>query len=311
MATKNKKDALKEAKELGLENLASLLEAAIDDNTEEVTPEAPVAVAEPVVEAAEAKTDVSIDTIFEGVEGLPEGFVEKAKIIFEAAVIEKATTLAKDNMTALEESITTLQEAKDEEAALQLDAYLTFVAESWYAENEVALQANYKVELAEDFVAKITGLLQEYNVTIDPTEETVVAELETKLGESEAVVEELLLKLQEAKQENAKFKVTAIIEAATDGMTDVEKDRFTSVLGEMEYTTDEDFSKKVDVLKSIFTNKESKVTTEGEENTEVTITESIDVPTGDSSVAEPKVLSEKMKSYVGALQDNNFRNKKK
>lgn len=307
---KIKKDALKEAKELGLENLAALLESSLDDKEKEELAEEENKTAD-LDENKKEEPTVTLDSIFADVEGLPEGFADKAKVLFEAAVIEKARDLAKENLTALEESIKEIQEAKDKEEADQLDAYLSHVAESWYNENEVAITSNYKVALAEDFVAKITGLLQEYNVEIKPEEESIVQELEAELAKANESIDALVVDLAETIKEKDALKATAIIESATTGMTDVEKDRFTKVLGEMEYTNDEDFAKKVDVLKTVFTSKAS-VTEEDKTEENTNLGESaIDVPTNTDNNEPSKQLSEKMKSYVGALQEGVHRNKKK
>ena len=293
------KTTLEEVKSLGLENLTALLESSLGEDDEDKDADVTPATETSIVEST------NIAELFEGIDGLPAGFADKAKTLFEAAVIEKSQALAKDNLTALEESIATAQEAKLQEDADQLDAYLAYVTEAWMEENKPVVESKMKVELAESFVSGITKLLAEYNVTITPEQETVVESLETKLTEAETQIEELVLVLAEAKKATSKLQAENIIKEATESMTDVEAERFTAVLGEMEFVTTEDFANKVNVLKSVFTNKEVRtVVTEAKDTTDAAvITEStIDVPSGDG--VEVKELSATMQSYVTTMRAN-------
>lgn len=293
------KTTLEEVKSLGLENLTALLESSLGEDDEDKDADVTPATETSIVEST------NIAELFEGIDGLPAGFADKAKTLFEAAVIEKSQALAKDNLTALEESIATAKEAKLQEDADQLDAYLAYVTEAWMEENKPVVESKMKVELAESFVSGITKLLAEYNVTITPEQESVVESLETKLSEAETQIEELVLALAESKKATSKLQAENIIKEATESMTDVEAERFTAVLGEMEFVTTEDFANKVDVLKSVFTNKEVRtVVTEAKDTTDATvITEStIDVPSGDG--VEVKELSATMQSYVTTMRAN-------
>lgn len=293
-----KQKTLDEVKKLGLENLAALLETSLDEDKEEDTNTPEI--------ISESTTD--INTLFEGLEGLPEGFADKAKTLFEAAVAEKALAVSKDAMTKLEEDVAAANEAQIEKDADQLDAYLSFVTEQWFEENQPIVESKMKVELAENFVSGITKLLAEYNVEILPEQQDKVAELETKLAEQEQEIEELVNALAEAKRTNDRLACESIIAEAIDGMTDVEAERFTQVLSEMDYVTAEDFSNKVDVLKAVFTGKEVRNVVVEAKESEVVLKEDIDIPSG--GAIQEKELSASMKSYVSAIKSSNTRNPK-
>ena len=287
-----KEEMIEEVKKLGLENLSELLESSVDDEPED---EVPAEEEAPVSESA-----ASIADLFEGVEGLPEGFAAKAKVLFEVAVSEKALALAERKYSELEAAVVASQATKIQEDADQLDAYLSYVTEEWYKENQAIVESKFKVELAETFVTKMTALLAEYNVEIDPDQESIVESLEAKLDEANGHVESLVFELQESKKALAKTQVEAAISEATAGMSDVEAERFTTVLGEMEYVDQADFQVKIDVLKSALI-KESKTSTVTES---VSLTESIDIP---SDVSAEKEVGSVMQSYVTALRKQRTR----
>ena len=128
----------------------------------------------------------------------------------------------------------------------------------------------------------------------------VVEALEDKLAEANSHVDDLVFELQESKKALAKTQCVAAISEATVGMSDVEAERFTTVLGEMEYVDLEDFQTKIGVLKSALI-KESKVSTVTES---VSLTESIDIP---SDTPAEKEVGSVMQSYVTALRKQRTR----
>ena len=65
--------------------------------------------------------------------------------------------------------------------AENLDKYLDYVVEQWMEENEIAIEAGIKVEMAESFMTGLKSLFEDHNVDINEETHDVVADLETEI----------------------------------------------------------------------------------------------------------------------------------
>ena len=94
-----------------------------------------------------------IDALCAEDESLTEDFKAKAATIFEAAVSAKVRSnieeIAEDYKVSVEEQVSTLHEDLIE----KIDSYMTYVAEQWIKENEVAVTNALRTEIAESFMA--------------------------------------------------------------------------------------------------------------------------------------------------------------
>ena len=112
--------------------------------------------------ASQSRTNVndsvleSFSNLFEGTE-LSQEFKEKLSTIFESAINQKVDTevsiMAERYNMELEEEVTEILEA----LSSATDVYMTNVAQEWMAENELAVEAGLKAELAESFLSEMTG----------------------------------------------------------------------------------------------------------------------------------------------------------
>lgn len=283
-----------ELKRQGLNNLAELLEGhAAEENGEDLS------------EGGEDDND-TVSSLFEGIE-VPEGFLEKAKVIVEAAAIEKATALNEAFMKSMEATVEQALQEQAEQQEKEIDAYLSYVANEWMEENKVAVKNNLKVQIAESFIDGLKGLLSEHAVDVSDEQVDLVEGLTLELDESQDQLKAVLVELAEAKQELEKVQCNAILESATKDLVETEKDRFVSILGEMEYNGVEDFQNKVDILLSTFKKSDEQVveseTTEIEVPSEETIEESVQEV---SEEVIEETIDPRMASYIKALRPSGF-----
>ena len=212
--------------------------------------------------------DVSADVaaLIEG-ETLSEEFKTKAATIFEAAVLSRVKAeVAKIDEAYAAEFNTKLEEAvavEVEGLIEKVDGYLSYMAEEWMIENELALESGIKTEITENFMAKLKNVFEESYIDIPEDKVDVVAEME-------AAVVDLENKLQESEAHNIEMhkqiaeqaRVTAIA-MQVEGLTDVEADKFKSLAEELSYESDESFSAKLKVIReSYFAKKPVEVKTE-------------------------------------------------
>lgn len=197
-----------------------------------------------------AMTD--LNEVFGSLE-LSDDFKTKATIIFEANVNSVITS----KVAELEESYAVKFENLREEVTAEIsesmeasvDRYLTFVAEQWLKDNEVAVEAGLRVEQANSFWDGLKDLFETHSIDI-PTEkvdavetlQTEMTELTTKLNEAnEAIIAGKALIEGFAKKE--------AFNTLTEGLTVVQKDKLVKLTESIAHTDVEDYKTKVSVLK--------------------------------------------------------------
>jgi hypothetical protein len=227
-----------------------------------------------VKEEAEADSEIvieeieiaeSIASIFEGMD-LSEEFTSKVKLVFEAAVNEAAT--AKANQVIAEQTEILEKEMKEsvdsavEKIVENLDSYLDYVVEEWMKENELAIEAGIKVEMAESLMTGLKTLFEEHN--IDVTDETVdvVAGLEEEVEQLKTTANEAINENVELQKQVASLKAGKVFDEMTEDLTITQRERL-KVLSEKLGTNDiEEYKSDLTTLKESFFNTPKKVIAE-------------------------------------------------
>jgi hypothetical protein len=265
-----------------------------DDVVAEDAP-AEVVAEETTEEAEELKVDVQEDVaaLVNG-EDLSEEFKTKAATIFEAAIV----TRVKAEIAKLNEEF----EAKLEEAAAKnqeglvekVDGYLSYVAEQWIKNNEIALEHGMKSEILEGFVSGLKGLFEEHYIDIPEEKFDVLSAQEEAISELQAKLDEQLeanIALNKVINEATR---SSVVEDAAKDLAETDKEKFASLAEELSFEDAETFSKKVQTIReNYFTNKVSST------KIETVITDTpVDTPT------EEKAIDPKMKQYLSALNNS-------
>jgi len=200
-----------------------------------------------------------MDALFSG-EELSEEFQAKATTIYEAAVTARVKTevarIEEEFAAKLEEETATQIEGLLE----QVDGYLGYIAEQWIAQNELALENGIKAEIVESFVSGIKNVFEEHYIDIPEEKYDVLGEmndtissLEEKLNEQVARNVELTTELNNAARET-------IVAEAAEGLSDVETEKFSSLVEELSFDNIESFTDKVKTLReSYFNSKTAEV----------------------------------------------------
>lgn len=237
--------------------------------------------------------DISEDikAIFEGTE-LSEEFKEKAQIIFESAIKIRLD----EHMEQLEEAVADIiseeVEAYKEEVAEQLDKYLDYVVEEFLEQNEVAITSGIKVEIAESIFEGFKSLLEDHNIDVADEKldlvDGVVAENDELTEEYNKEVEKNIALQEEIKA----LKKEKLISELTEELTDVEADRFAKLVEGIEYTSDESFVNKINILVEAYS-AESTTSTK-------TLNENISYE--DDVEVEEKEISSDVKRVLNSLE---------
>lgn len=223
---------------------------------------------------------MELKQLFEGVEGLSEDFHLKLETIVESQVATRVEESIAGIKADAEASVSQEKE-KLTEAAKQYTEYLkselsesvaTVIAETareWLKENEVALVAESKVEMAESIIATVGDLFKQNGLKLDEAQETALTKTNAELVEARARIEEMslqLAQLTEAKQEADKKQIN---ESILDGLADTQKERVIKIAESFADADLEAYKERLLVVRSLVEGKEIKV-----EKEEVQVTES-------------------------------------
>lgn len=200
-----------------------------------------------------------IKALFEGQE-LSEEFKGKAATIFSAALDEQAKQIRESVTLELQEAFDARVAARIEELEKlaesyltdqvkpQVDKYLAAAVTEWAQENQLALVSSAKVELAESFLTGLVGLAESHNLNMPQGTIDQIGALETQLTGLKESLNTLTDKNIVLQTENSAFKGSQIVAKITETLSETQKETFASVVGKVEYKTDEQFTAAVKSL---------------------------------------------------------------
>ena len=100
---------------------------------------------------------------------------EKAKTIFKAAVTSKVAEVEKGLKEAYETELQTSVDKVKADLSEAVDKYLSYVAEEWTQENELAIERGLKAEMTENFITGLKTLFVEHYVDVPEDKYDVIA----------------------------------------------------------------------------------------------------------------------------------------
>lgn len=240
------------------------------------------------LQTTERNESIDLGELLSG-EELSEEFKAKATTIFEAAVAARvAQEVAAYKEELAEEAMEELEELK-EGLIDKVDGFLGVITEQWMNKNELALERGIKADLFESFMSGMQSLFVEHYVNVPEEQLDVLEDLQSQ-------VEELTDMVNESTEHNVQL-VSALnevskamqIEEATEGLSEVQAEKFKMLAEELVYEDDESFAEKLEVIReNYFSTKSTKVISESKtdfiSDAPVTLTEETNVPlTGDMS----------------------------
>jgi hypothetical protein len=199
-----------------------------------------------------------VNALLEG-ESLSEEFKLKATTIFEAAVSSRIEQIIEHVEAELVEQYEAGIEQIKEELADKLDEYIDYFAEQYMKQNELAIVSGLRAEIAEDFMTSLRDVFMEHNIDIPEEQVQVVEELTARVEELEEALDEevkVAVALKRALSEQVKLEA---IHTACEGLTQTQEEKLKSLAEGVEFTSEEEFSEKLNVLKESYFKADVKV----------------------------------------------------
>ena len=218
---------------------------------EEVSTEDVVAEEESVEETAEYDIEEDVNALLGG-EELSEEFKEKAKTIFEAAINSKVAEIKEGLAAQYQEKLAEEIEAAKESLAERVDSYLEYVADEWFEENALAVEAGLKTEMTESFLEGMKGLFEEHYVSIPEEKYDVLESMVEKLDDMETKLNEQIEKNVSLNARLSESVAEGILDDISEGLASTQKEKLASLSESVEFESEAQYREKLETIKEAY-----------------------------------------------------------
>ena len=222
---------------------------------------------------------------------LSEENSEKARNIFKAAVTSKVSEIKEQLESEYSENLKTSVENVKGDLAEAVDKYLSYCAEEWTKENELAIERGLRSEMTDNFIDGLKTLFVEHYVEVPEDKYNVIDELANRLDEMEEKLDNEVSNNMAIVEENENLKRQNVVREACLDLSESQKEKMISLSEGVDFSDSEDFKVKVNELKEAYFPSEEVIAEE-------TIVEE---GTGEFSNEEETVLNPEMNRYSSAI----------
>lgn len=228
-----------------------------------------------------------------------DDFKFKASTIFEAAVNARVAEIRKHLMEKHESAITDIEQRTQEFAENKIESVLEELCEDWRSENQLAIDAGIKVQLAETFMSNLRQVFEQHNVEMPVAKVDLYqaalnekADLESALMEAVDTNKQLLEELNIIRRDN-------IIAESVQELSAFESAKFRELVEDFDYRNEIEFRRKMSIVKqSFFEGKQSRVKKSREQIAE----EFVSAPIIEETPSTNIVMEDRtMSSYLRAI----------
>ena len=224
---------------------------------------------------------------------LSEENQEKAKTIFKAAVTSKVAEVEKDLKEAYETELQTSVDKVKADLSEAVDKYLSYVADEWTKENELAIERGLKAEMTENFISGLKQLFVEHYVEVPEEKYDVIDELSNRLDEMEVKLDSEVQTNMDIAEELNTLKRENVVKEASSDLSESQKEKLESLANGVDFKDEADFQEKIGEI------KEAYFGIEGESISEDTVVEEGTGTLEDEESAP--VLAPEMNRYSDAI----------
>jgi hypothetical protein len=199
----------------------------------------------------EIEIDDDLSAISEALD-LSEENAEKAKTIFKAAVSSKVQEVSEELKAQYEAELKTTVETVKGDLSEAVDKYLTYCAEEWTKENELAIERGLRSEMTENFIEGLKTLFVEHYVDVPEDKYDVIDELANRLDEMEQKLDGEVNRNMDITEELDTLKRDNVVSDASKDLTETQKEKLSSLAEGVDFKDAEDFAEKISEIKEAY-----------------------------------------------------------
>jgi hypothetical protein len=230
-----------------------------------------------------------LNALVESEATLSDEFKTKAETIFEAAIKHKLSEEIDRLEAKYEEELSEEIESTKADLVEKVDSYLNYVVENWMEENQVAIQAGLRTEIAENFMQGMKTLFEESYIEVPESKVDLVDELADTVEDLEEQLNATTGKVITMAEELEMYKRDAIIRESSRDLAETQVEKLKSLVENIDFEDEETFAQKVETVKESYFTKTSTESTEADYSQE-------------EDGNAPVVTSGSMSSYLAALE---------
>jgi hypothetical protein len=204
-----------------------------------------------------------VDALLAG-ENLSEEFKTKAAVIFEAAVNARVQSISEQMQEKLVQQFDEEVDSFKQELAERVDDYLNYVVEQFMEENKLAVEQGLRAEITESFINGMKNLFNEHYIDIPEEKVDLVSELADKVTELEDQLNEQINKSVDLNKELNEHKKMEAIHAVCESLTQTQVEKVVSLAEGVDFTTQEEFVEKLEMIKESYFPSNVKVADKSE-----------------------------------------------
>ena len=180
-----------------------------------------------------------VTAMFQG-EELSEELQNKAKTIFEAAVVarvnNKINDIVEDVNDVLEERVEKIEETYGE----KVDEYLTYTVNEWVKDNKLAIESGIRSDMYESFISGLRKVFDDHYINFPEEEISIAEDLQKKVDELEKGLNETLEENSKLHKEIKNVHKQTVVDDVTDGLSEAQKDKLVELYENIEGDLNDD-----------------------------------------------------------------------
>jgi hypothetical protein len=204
-----------------------------------------------------------INALMEGEDLSPE-FMNKAAIIFEAAIKQKLIAIVEayeeEYAQRLVEEVTEIRNELTE----RVDSYLEYVSEEWMVENSLQIETGIRSQLTESFLTNLKGLFEDHYVEIPEEKYDVLEGMVERLDEMEEKLNEQIERNVQLNRRLSEAVSDTILNDVAEGLALTQKEKLASLAESVEFESEEDYRERLETLKESYFTKIPVSSSKGE-----------------------------------------------
>ena len=202
-------------------------------------------------ELVEMEIEDDLSKISEALD-LSDENADKARTIFKAAVSSKVSEIKEELEKDYSQNLKTSVEKIKGDLSEAVDKYLSYCAEEWTKENELAIERGLRSEMTENFIEGLKSLFVEHYVDVPEDKYDVIDELANRLEEMEAKLDGEVSNNMAITEELDQLKRGNVVSEASSDLTDTQKEKLSSLAEGVDFKDEADFAEKIAEIKEAY-----------------------------------------------------------